>query len=185
VRTIALLALLTACSPACGAPPVEDENKPQREGPAVVYVELGETSAALFEAAVAWFGETTGIQQPEVVIGECPDPDFACIRYGGADPWPDNGIEHEICGADPDTWTIVCREPLSVRLTHADALFRHEWAHLWMSPAPGIDGHGHSASTSLMHPSLYAITCQGFNAAELEAICNQWPCSNANDECEE
>lgn len=179
-----LVAFLLASCTACGAQPTDPIADEPRAVPAIIYVELSETSAALFMAAVTWLGETTGIPQPEVVIGECPDSDVACVRYGGADPWPDNMIEHEICGADPNTWTIVCRDPINVRLTHADALFRHEWAHLWMSPAPGIDGHGHSASTSLMYPSLYAVNCPGFNAAEIEAICDHQACSEPRAECE-
>jgi len=197
MRTLLLLAL-TACSSACGAPPldlsessepaetqpepaaesanlVEQRGSPQRP----IVINLSDNLTDVMLAEIEHFHAVTGIERPEIVVGECTfETGGYCITYGT--PPTDPTLDAQ--GIYP--WGIVIREsPRSLEWNHL--LLFHEYAHLFIFPSGGTDGWGHVDDGSVMSARAPEVTCfDGLSSTTIEMICSHRDCSEPRAECE-
>lgn len=194
MRLFAFAALLLGCS--CGAPPIGDEsndpespessepinqNLVEQQGAPLrpIVINLSDNLTDVMLAEIDHFHSVTGIARPDIVTGDCS---FAgggyCITYGT--PPTDPTLDAQ--GIYP--WGIVIREaPRASEWNHL--LLFHEYAHLFIFPAEGIDGQGHVGDGSVMSARAPEVTCfDGLGSATIEMLCGHRECSNPVAECE-
>jgi hypothetical protein len=169
-------------------PPLTDQQARAFLGtyePGVISIDLSDAMTDLTVRQIQWFHGVTGIAAPELSLDGCPDPDFDCIRYGQPNGDAVATTWHRLESGVQSKRTVIRELPR----TEPEALriVRHEYAHWWLFPWAGVDGHGHSPvdSDSLMNPGLDWQRCPGFSAEEMAAVCELHECGTLTVECEQ